>query len=194
MGSCSQGHELTETNIYVHPSTGRGQCRTCRAEYRQRHDARRRSSATTPTEKRCYRCAETKPSSEFYKDRSRHDGLGSACKSCAKAVSADWAASNPERLSANRKRRGITKERAGWLARQYGLSPEEYDVLDARGNGCCWICRQPELGEKHLAVDHDHETGEVRGLLCTRCNRGLGSFRDDPTLITAALRYLNGGQ
>jgi hypothetical protein len=59
-----------------------------------------------------------------------------------------------------------------------------------KGQGKCWICGGDEPVGRALAVDHDHRTGKVRGLLCTRCNSGLGFFRDDPTLLTAALKYM----
>ena len=71
------------------------------------------------------------------------------------------------------------------LQREYGLSIDEYKaMLRAQGDACA-ICAQPP-GERSLAVDHDHETGEVRGLLCSACNAGLGMFGDSsPTLIRA---------
>lgn len=60
-------------------------------------------------------------------------------------------------------------------------------------NGGCVICGSPSpkrKGSVHLVVDHCHKTGAVRGLLCYRCNVGLGNFEDDPTLVAAALEYL----
>ncbi len=55
--------------------------------------------------------------------------------------------------------------------------------------GVCGICGGRDR-DRDLAIDHDHETGEIRGLLCSRCNTALGSFRDNPEIITAALSYL----
>jgi len=62
-------------------------------------------------------------------------------------------------------------------------------------NGVCAICSGGETVKtrgtlRRLAVDHDHETGKVRGLLCNRCNNGLGNFRDDPDLLREAIAYL----
>lgn len=57
-------------------------------------------------------------------------------------------------------------------------------------DGRCAICREP-AGELALAADHDHASGAIRGLLCSRCNNGLGSFRDDPELLRTAVEYLN---
>lgn len=71
------------------------------------------------------------------------------------------------------------------LRRKYGLTGDEYDRLLAAQGGLCAICRQPErlMGRgrvRRLAVDHDHRTGRVRGLLCASCNTILGHLRDDP--------------
>lgn len=73
------------------------------------------------------------------------------------------------------------------LLTRYGITPEEYDSLLAEQEGRCRIC---EAERALLHVDHDHETNEVRGLLCGNCNRGLGIFSDDPARLRAAARYL----
>jgi hypothetical protein len=59
-------------------------------------------------------------------------------------------------------------------------------------DGVCKICSKPPLDNPYLCVDHSHITGRVRGLLCTRCNTGLGQFEDDPELLMAAYKYLKG--
>lgn len=75
----------------------------------------------------------------------------------------------------------------------YGLTPEDYySLLDKQG-GACAICRGQCKTGKKLAVDHDHETGKVRGLLCTRCNVALGMFQDDMDRMAKAIAYLKGG-
>ena len=73
------------------------------------------------------------------------------------------------------------------LLRTYGLTPEEYNSLWDKQNGGCVICGSTE---KKLCVDHCHNTGVVRGLLCTNCNQGLGQFKDDPGLLRSAATYL----
>jgi hypothetical protein len=73
---------------------------------------------------------------------------------------------------------------------QYGLTVDAYDALLAEQGGCCAICGDPP-GKRPLAVDHDHETGDVRGLLCLPCNTGLGLFRDDLERLAAAAAYLD---
>ena len=85
----------------------------------------------------------------------------------------------------------VVRGRRTFRSKLYGLSLEEYTTILERQNRRCAICRQP-AGELSLAADHDHATGAIRGLLCSRCNNGLGSFHDDPTLLQAAAAYLMG--
>jgi hypothetical protein len=76
---------------------------------------------------------------------------------------------------------------------KYGLTKEAYDdLVESQGNKCA-ICESPPDGRwGRLMVDHDHETGEVRGLLCCNCNWALGHLKDDPDLISKAYWYLVG--
>jgi Recombination endonuclease VII len=69
----------------------------------------------------------------------------------------------------------------------YGMTEETYDAMVISQDGLCPICRR-EMIECH--IDHDHDTGRVRKLLCGPCNRGLGQFRDDIPLMLAAIEYL----
>ena len=84
----------------------------------------------------------------------------------------------------------------GKLKKQFGMTLEAYDQMLAAQNGVCAICRKPETakdgygGVKRLSVDHNHETGKVRGLLCGRCNTGLGFFKDNPDVLAEATAYL----
>ena len=82
---------------------------------------------------------------------------------------------------------GVAKARK--RQKQYGLAPHEYKMLFDRQGGACAICAEPPTG-KDLAVDHDHITGRVRGLLCGRCNRAIGLFKDSIPTMGAAIAYL----
>lgn len=70
------------------------------------------------------------------------------------------------------------------------VSMDEYDRMTMAQDGRCAICVRPVSQRKALAVDHCHKTHRVRGLLCDSCNLGLGKFRDDPDLLSAAAAYL----
>jgi hypothetical protein len=91
------------------------------------------------------------------------------------------------------------KVRAPYLRRTYGITVEQYDAMHEAQRGLCAICGRPErsLGgvkgktPSPLAIDHDHCTGKIRGLLCSFCNRALGCFGDDPALVRAAADYLD---
>jgi len=79
------------------------------------------------------------------------------------------------------------------LKHDYKMSKEEYDQRLKDQNGQCAICgkEKPYRQEgKKFTVDHDHETGKLRGLLCINCNAGLGHFKDDPSLLRSAIDYL----
>lgn len=76
----------------------------------------------------------------------------------------------------------------------YKITLAEYQVMHDAQNGLCAICKLPTKGrgqaKNTLAVDHNHTTGKIRGLLCTHCNTGLGLFRDDIQLLKEAINYL----
>lgn len=78
------------------------------------------------------------------------------------------------------------------LKSRFGLSLQQYRNLLQGQNGGCAICHSTEFGSrtKTLAVDHNHSNGKIRGLLCDKCNRGLGMFNDSPELLKVAANYL----
>src|SRR6266567_3377847 len=75
------------------------------------------------------------------------------------------------------------------LKRKYGITWDEYQEMFESQKGLCAICQGVEEG-RMLSVDHDHETGKVRGLLCGSCNRALGLFKEDPELLDIAKEYV----
>jgi hypothetical protein len=76
--------------------------------------------------------------------------------------------------------------------KKYNLTPEEYTEMFNNQNGCCAICgtHQNKL-KKQLSIDHNHVTGKIRGLLCQKCNQGLGFFNDNINSLNQAISYLN---
>lgn len=92
----------------------------------------------------------------------------------------------------NRSRARAVKSR--WDLKQYGLTPEQYETMQADQAGVCAIChRMPDGGRgvtRRLVVDHCHVSGSVRGLLCPNCNTAIGLLREDQSSIAAAAEYL----
>ena len=86
-----------------------------------------------------------------------------------------------------------TRAKAKDLRRAYQITLEEYEAMLERQDGLCAICRGDNAQTKYkrmLFVDHDHVTGKVRGLLCHRCNTGIGYMRDNISVLEAAISYL----
>lgn len=131
--------------------------------------------------KRCSRCKDEKPLDAFSKNRSAKDGLAHNCKDCSKEISKN---SSYERDPV--KRAAYMKEYH--RKRMYDLTNEEVDEMLLLQNFGCAICKE-QMGDVP-DIDHNHETGAVRGLLCRSCNVGLGLFNDDPDTLTNAILYL----
>ncbi len=114
--------------------------------------------------KQCRSCGVEKPLSEFHK-RSDTGKYQNGCKECYHSAQ---------------------------MKRNYGITLEVYDRMYEQQNGLCAICRLPQLSKRNtrFCVDHDHDTGQVRGLLCDSCNRGIGLLKDDPRLLENAAQYL----
>ena len=165
----------------------RSHCRECMAEYRaanrdklrtldaERH-ARLRNRADHeieyPTEKKCSQCGDTKPASEFTKNRTNLDGLQNNCKLCAR-----WEQ----------------------VRHKYGLSRDGWEAMWETQGGRCVICQEPMKRDGvardslRAVIDHCHGGGQVRALLHSECNRILGFFQDDPAVFRRAARYLELG-
>lgn len=88
------------------------------------------------------------------------------------------------------------KYKDGRLRRMYGISLEAYQVLFESQNGLCSICGKPEISMSKgnigkLRIDHDHNTGKVRGLLCWSCNSALGFVKEDIEILNKMIDYIN---
>ena len=82
------------------------------------------------------------------------------------------------------------KNRKRFLRQYYNLPIERYEEMYREQNGVCLICKNINIAGRKLAVDHDHNTGVIRGLLCSKCNMGIGYFKDDVDLLRIAIDYL----
>jgi hypothetical protein len=131
----------------------------------------------------CSRCEVEKQIEEFYPDPRYVGGRMRICKECMRIASADYRQRNPD------------YSRRKSLKSECGITLEQYDEMLKAQGGVCAICKKSERtktnkGEvRALAVDHDHETGHVRGLLCGRCNRALGTVESFFPLARDYLRW-----
>lgn len=114
------------------------------------------------TERTCVRCKETKTLDLFCKDRRRADGLRELCRHCR-----------------SRDRRIIHKANKNRQA-----------ILEEQNNACAICCVDVEESATKFVMDHNHETNQVRGILCSNCNVGLGYFKDQPGRLGQAIKYL----
>jgi hypothetical protein len=149
-----------------------------------------------------------KPLEAFYNEKGGRDGKRPECKACTGARRKQWyqqnrtheiarvkawQQANPKRLKAWRRknRDRLNKQLCEiHLRNKFGLTVEEYaDILEAQ-DGVCALCGAPPTPGISLHVDHDHGTGEIRGLLCVRCNNAIGLLREDPDLMRRAARYV----
>ena len=139
--------------------------------------------------KRCYECDIDKDESEYYSHPWTKDKLMKMCNAChsIKTNTAPRGIGTPEE-------RRVRTSRNSELKSKYGITIEDYEAMEkAQGDGCA-LCGGTQVDDRGLAVDHSHKTGKVRGLLCSNCNRALGGFRDDPTLLRKAADYVESNE
>jgi hypothetical protein len=163
----------------------------------------------------CSVCKSDKPLEMFHKDKSKLLGVCSACKECAvartrahmttnsslikekkaaaykadpdkeKARVKKWNAENKDKVSA--------RNRAARLRNKYGITQKEYEELGEAQQWKCAICGSKDSGSKNsdnLSVDHCHDTGRIRGLLCHPCNAGIGYLKESEEIMNKAINYL----
>ena len=167
--------------------------------------------------KNCPSCNIVKPIKEFWKNKAKADGLQSICKEChynkynvnkdkkkQRVVSrrhyhyGGGKEKKQEYLQTEKGKRVIQKaqlkyresgkKRDHQLERLYGITLAEYDEMFEKQKGLCNICGKPSMNGKRLCVDHNHETGEIRGLLCNWCNLRLGWYERNQQKVD---KYVN---
>ena len=139
--------------------------------------------------KNCTVCKTYKGLENFYNYKASPDGLAYRCKDCDGKARKKWRENNPVRSSESARGRN--------LKHKYGITLEDYKSMLEDQGGVCAICgvstnkTSGRNGDKlNFAVDHCHTTGNVRGLLCNQCNRGLGMLMDSAETLEKALSYL----
>lgn len=141
--------------------------------------------------KTCSKCLEIKTPEDFNRHSQTRDGLQSQCKECARAAA---------RASSKKKYTNPCLEfqanlaqvkRAESYKRKYGWDITNYEQQLEKQGGCCAICGTSDPKRNGMFhIDHCHDTGKVRGLLCGHCNIGIGNLKDDPLLLARAIDYL----
>lgn len=151
---------------------------------------------STLKNKYCPKCDLYQPVENFKKlttDKSLRkypDGYYWCCSKCYKTISFTFDANSTTPLNRKWRRREKRAKRIDAVRKTYGLSQAEFELLITLQNNLCAICGGKDDG-KVLCIDHDHQTGKVRGLLCHNCNVGLGNFKDKPQILEAAIAYLH---
>ena len=144
--------------------------------------------------KTCSKCKEVKPLDEFHKQKKAKDGRQSECGACANERMKEYRA-RPEvkKRVAEYRAKPENKKRAADrnLQSKYGITMDEYNQMYNKQKGSCRMCgvHQSQI-KKTLCVDHNHETGEVRELLCDKCNKALGLLDESIEIFEAGIDYL----
>lgn len=169
--------------------------------------------------KRCSKCGIVKDKSNFYKDKRVASGLWAKCIACHKVWEHAYRAANPDKIRLLRRRayqkfreqrkadakiyRAKYPDRVKAVNRNkrfkylYGISLTEYNQMFDSQSGLCAICGKPESrltvsGKPfNLSVDHNHQTGKIRQLLCYSCNSVIGYIKEDLKTAQALFNYLN---
>ena len=194
MKQCSSCKETLPLDAFYSTKRGiRSECKECSRkrsrDYREANlekckaSNRKYHAERVPTEEQL---TKQRVSNKRWRDNNR-DKQHESCRKWRKnnpgkhnQFNKDWRASNPDKV------------RVSFLKNKFGITQLDFDSMLKEQGGKCAVCGadQPGGGRKHLCVDHCHDTGKVRGLLCIKCNTGLGAFDDDVVLLSSALTYL----
>jgi len=156
----------------------------------------------------CSKCSTSLHESNFYVRK--NGNLHKECKECYKIRIREYRKNNleyvrekeksyrksdPEKYKERDRKRSPARKlerREYHLKRLYNISLNEYyEILTVQNGGCAICGKEKSKSKDFLCVDHDHKNGEIRGILCDNCNRGLGLFDDNAELLMNAFNYLN---
>lgn len=175
--TCQEIQEITCFNKRPISKDGyTGVCKSCRTANLKWWD----STKEMKTKKHCSSCDQIKDVAKFHINHRMIDGFQSRCKQCV----SDYQKKNRKRFT--------KRKRNSNLLRNYGIDENQYNFMLWAQENKCLICDK-EFGPDRKDwphVDHCHETEEVRGLLCTKCNVGIGMFLDDVDRLQRAIQYL----
>lgn len=149
-----------------------------------------------PASQACQRCKQSKPITFFRKNKRSPTGINQNCRKCCTEYGKEW---REDKRDASRiiakaaywrnPEAGRRRARIGNFRKKYGLTVAEVDGMLIAQNNNCAICERSLLGKK-ANVDHDHSTGKIREILCTRCNLGIGYFEESSDIFFKCIEYL----
>lgn len=151
--------------------------------------------------KTCVKCGLDKPIIEFTPSKAMRAGSLTRCKTCVNVKHGGWRARSRNGAGNQRARVPMNKEKlkAQWKRRRlrakYNLTVTDRQLMLAAQEFRCAICEEPfdlEKGTMHNVahIDHNHTTGQIRGILCSKCNFGIGQFRENCLILVKAIEYL----
>jgi len=148
--------------------------------------------------KKCISCKKYKPINNFHKDKNSKDSLYCYCKTCVKKRTQAYYLKNKKKIIEKESKKyicnSLDKHKAQkykrWVSMKYRykITKEDYVELYNQQKGKCAICGCKT--DKNLYIDHNHKSKKIRGLLCIKCNFGLGCFKDDIRVLERARKYL----
>jgi len=158
-------------------------CKDCWSVYQAEWRKRRVSEKALPLSTLvCTECKKTKPASAFYRHPSTKTGRLRQCKDCRRQYIREYAARPGVRARLKR------RAEVGHVSRTYGLTEMEFDAL--MSTKCCEICSKELADRRSKHIDHDHSTGQVRGVLCSNCNHMVGNAQESEEILLASIAYL----
>ena len=172
--TCKESKELEEFPLRSDTGKRRGQCRFCHKGYKGSAKQALETTLANLTlgKKECSKCKEVKDFGFFSKDKQTVTGYCSKCKECTSSINKE-----------NKEQRKIQVAK-----KRYNITEETYTKLMIIPN--CQICNTEFSENTHRCIDHCHDTGEVRGVLCSFCNIGIGHLKDDKEILMNAIKYL----
>lgn len=135
----------------------------------------------------CKPCKAARAKKQYEANKERHAAKGKAYyeSNREKAIARQKARTNGEK-----REEILAYQRNYRLKQQYGITTADFKAMNAAQGGVCYICKNPEVVQPNLSVDHDHTSGKIRKLLCTPCNTSLGLAGDDPERLRLMAQYV----
>ena len=135
----------------------------------------------------CPKCKRKRKEKSYSKNSSRFDGLQAYCKNCTAKEGSTYFTKNKVKIMRKRKHRNV---RVYWPHLTPLQAVKEFKKLLIFQKGKCAICKSNKKWKTRLHIDHDHQTKNIRGILCVKCNVGLGYFEDNINRLKQAIKYL----